>query len=288
MSRLLTGKEVAAKLREETITLVKALAEQSITPCLGVIRIGEQADDVYYENSLKKSCANTGIDCLVNALPENASQQDAEQAVAAASKNPHITGILLFSPLPKHFDEDKIRSVIAKEKDVDCMTLASAADVYSDSKEGFAPCTAAAVMEILKYYEIPIAGKTAAVVGRSMVVGKPLAMLLLKENATVTICHSRTPDTPSITKRADIVVAAIGRARLLGAEYFSENQTIIDVGINADPDREGAICGDIDFAAVETTAGYITPVPGGVGSVTSAILCRNTALAAKNINAKKN
>ena len=286
MSRLLTGKEVAAKLREETVTLVKELQKQAITPCLGIVRVGEQADDLYYENSLKRSCADTGIDCLVTALPENASQQEAEQAVAAASQNPRITGILLFSPLPKHFDEEKIRALVVKEKDVDCMTSASATDVYSDNTNGFAPCTAAAVMEILKYYEIPVAGKTAAVIGRSMVVGKPLAMLLLKENATVTVCHSRTPDMPSITKQADIVVAAIGRARFLGAEYFSEKQTIIDVGINADPDKEGAICGDIDFAAVKSIAENITPVPGGVGSVTSAVLCRNTALAAKNIYSK--
>jgi len=195
-----------------------------------------------------------------------------------------IHGILMFAPLPKHLDEKKIRSLIPVEKDVDCMTLGSAGKVFADDLTGFPPCTPTACMDILKYYDIPLKGKNVVVVGRSLVVGKPLAMLLLREHATVTICHSRTQNLPQICSGADILLAAVGRAKMIDRSYVRPGQIVIDVGINPDPDNPGKYCGDVNTAEVEPIVDKITPVPGGVGSVTTIVLCKHTVMACEMQN----
>jgi len=281
MARLLTGKEVAASLKEKALALRLSLNEKGVAPGLGIIRVGAQPDDLYYESNLKRNCEASGVVCFVMELPFDASQDAVERAVTAFSNDNAVHGILMFSPLPKHLNEEKIRALINPAKDVDCLTKAQQAEVFNNNPNCFAPSTAAAVMEILKYYDIPLKGKKVAMVGRSMVVGKPLAMLLLGEHATVTICHSRTADLPAETKAADIVVAAIGRAKMFNADYFRAGQIVIDVGINSDPDREGKICGDVDTASVAEIVDAITPVPGGVGSITSALTVYNTVIAAE-------
>jgi methylenetetrahydrofolate dehydrogenase (NADP+)/methenyltetrahydrofolate cyclohydrolase len=190
----------------------------------------------------------------------------------------------MFAPLPKHLDEKKIRELIPVEKDVDCMTLGSAAKVFADDPTGFPPCTPTACMDILHFYNIPIKGKKCVVLGRSLVVGKPVAMLLLRENGTVTICHSRTENLPAVCADADILIAAVGRAKMVKANYVKPGMTVIDVGINEDPDNPGKYCGDVDYAEVEPIVEKITPVPGGVGSVTTVVLCKQTIQACEMQN----
>ena len=190
----------------------------------------------------------------------------------------------MFSPLPKHLDERKIRALIPVEKDVDCLTLGGAAKVFTDDSTGLPPCTPTACMDMIHHYDIPIKGKKCVVVGRSLVVGKPLAMLLLREHGTVTICHSRTENLPAVCQEAEILVAAVGRAKMIKADYVKEGQIVIDVGINADPDNPGKYCGDVDFAEVEPIVKRITPVPAGVGSVTTSVLCKQTIMACEMQN----
>lgn len=281
MAKLLLGKPVADQVKEQTAALVAELKAKGAEPCLAVIRVGERPDDLSYEAGLKKTCAALDVACRVVALAGDVSPEALREAVQGASGDPSIHGILLFSPLPKHLPEKEIRALIHPDKDVDCLTMAGAAKIFAGEKDGFPPCTPAAVMELLAFYGIELSGKNAVVLGRSLVVGKPLAMLLLDKNATVTICHSRSRDLPAICRGADLLIAAVGKAKLVKADYVSEGQVVVDVGINADPDREGQICGDVDFDAVEPKAGAITPVPRGVGSVTNAILLRHTALACK-------
>lgn len=283
MVKLLTGKEVAAALKEQALTLRRELNEKGIAAGLGIIRVGAQPDDLYYESNLKRVCEACGVVCFVMELPYDAAQEEVERAAIAFSQDNAVHGILMFSPLPKHLQEDKVRALINPQKDVDCLTRSSQAEVFANTPDCFAPATAAAVMELLKYYQIPLKGKKVTVVGRSMVVGKPLAMLLLGEHATVTVCHSRTQDLKAETAAADIVVAAIGKAGMFTADYFKPGQTVIDVGINPDPEQEGRICGDVDTAAAAEIVSAITPVPGGIGSVTSALLVYNTVRAAAGL-----
>ena len=195
-----------------------------------------------------------------------------------------VNGILMFSPLPKHLDERKIRSLIPVEKDVDCLSLGGAAKVFTDDPTGFPPCTPTACMDMIHHYDIPIKGKKCVVVGRSLVVGKPLAMLLLREHGTVTICHSRTENLPEVCQEAEILIAAVGRAKMVNADYVKAGQIVIDVGINADPDNPGKYCGDVDYAQVEPIVERISPVPAGVGSVTTSVLCKQTIMACEMQN----
>ena len=280
MTRILSGKEVAAGLKAQNIKNAEELKKNGYIPKLGLIRVGARPDDVYYEGSIKKNCADTGIECESIELPEDVDQAKLEITVQEFSNRDDISAIFFFSPLPKHLDEKKARSYIAVEKDVDCLTLGSAAKIFVGEHDGFAPCTPAAVMEIIKYYDIPLSGMRVTMLGRSLVVGKPLAMLLLGENATVTVCHSRTKDLPKVCQEAEVLIVAIGRAKMVGADYVKAGQIVIDVGINADPDREGKMCGDVDFDSVEPIVDAITPVPGGVGSVTTAVLCKHIIRAA--------
>lgn len=284
MAELLKGKAVADAMKEELSKKVEELKAKGITPKLGIIRVGARPDDLYYEGGAKKTCESIGMAYEVFEYPQDIQQEDFEKAVTVVGANKEVNGILMFAPLPKHLDEKKIRELIPVEKDVDCMTLGSAAKVFADDLTGFPPCTPTACMDILKFYDIPLKGKKAVVLGRSLVVGKPVAMLLLRENATVTICHSRTENLPAVCADADVLIAAVGRAKMVKGDYVKPGQVVIDVGINEDPDNPGKYCGDVDFDAVEGIVDKITPVPGGVGSVTTAVLCKQTIQACEMQN----
>ncbi|ATW23695.1 bifunctional 5,10-methylenetetrahydrofolate dehydrogenase/5,10-methenyltetrahydrofolate cyclohydrolase [Candidatus Formimonas warabiya] len=284
MAEKLMGKDVAAAMKENLKAQVTEAKEKGFVPKLAIIRVGARPDDLYYEGGAKKTCESIGMDCQVFEYPENIEQESFEQAVKEVNARADVNGILMFSPLPKHLKESKIRELISPDKDVDSLTLGSAAKVFVGDKTGFAPCTPQAVMEILHHFSIPVQGRKAVVLGRSLVVGKPLAMLLLGENATVTVCHSKTQDLPGVCREADILIAAVGRAKMVKADYVKAGQVVIDVGINEDPDNPGKYCGDVNFAAVEPIVDKITPVPGGVGSVTTAVLCKHTVMACKMQN----
>ncbi|WP_425060553.1 Bifunctional protein FolD protein [Sporomusa carbonis] len=284
MAERLAGKAVADAMKEELSKRVEAIKAKGFTPKLGIIRVGARPDDLFYEGGAKKTCDSIGMAYQVFEYPADIDQATFEQAVTAIGANKEINGILMFAPLPKHLDEKKIRNLIPVEKDVDCMTIGSAAKVYTDDPTGFPPCTPTACMDILKYYNIPLKGKKAVVLGRSQVVGKPVAMLLLREHATVTICHSRTNDLPAVCADADILIAAVGRAKMVKANFVKPGQVVIDVGINEDPDNPGKYCGDVDYAEVEPIVEKITPVPGGVGSVTTIVLCKQTIQACEMQN----
>jgi methylenetetrahydrofolate dehydrogenase (NADP+)/methenyltetrahydrofolate cyclohydrolase len=279
MAEILKGKPVADAIKAELTDKIAKLKKRGTTPKLGIIRVGARPDDLYYEGGAKKTCDTTGMNYEVFEYPEDVVQNDFEQQVISIGNKKDINGILMFAPLPKSLDEKKIRSLIPVQKDVDCMNIASAGLVYADEPTAFPPCTPAACMEMLHFYNVPIKGKRCVVLGRSLVVGKPTAMLLLREHGTVTICHSRTVDLPKVCKEADILIAAIGRAKMVNADYVKKGQIVIDVGINTDPDNPGKYCGDVDFDAVEPIVDKISSVPGGVGSITTAMLCKHTVIA---------
>ncbi|HHW73656.1 MAG TPA: bifunctional 5,10-methylenetetrahydrofolate dehydrogenase/5,10-methenyltetrahydrofolate cyclohydrolase [Firmicutes bacterium] len=279
MAERLRGKPVADAMKEDLLKRVEQLKAKGLTPKIGIIRVGANPDDLFYEGGIKKTSDGVGMAYEIFEHPEDIGQEELEKAVRAVGADSAIHGILMFAPLPKHLDEKKIRSLIPVEKDVDCMTLGSAGKVFADDVTGFPPCTPTACMEMLRFYDVPLKGKRVTVVGRSMVVGKPMAMLLLREHATVTICHSRTVDLAKVCAEADILVAAVGRPRMIGRDYVRAGQIVFDVGINADPDNPGKYCGDVDYDAVEPVVEKITPVPGGVGSVTTIMLCKHTVMA---------
>lgn len=284
MAERLAGKAVADAMKEELAKKVEDIKAKGITPKLGIIRVGARPDDLFYEGGAKKTCEAVGMAYEVFEYPADVDQATFEKAVTDVGANKEVHGILMFAPLPKHLDEKKIRSLIPVEKDVDCMTVAGAAKVYVDDLTGFPPCTPTACMDILKFYNIPLKGKKAVVLGRSQVVGKPVAMLLLREHATVTICHSRTENLPAVCADADILIAAVGRAKMVKADWVKPGQVVIDVGINEDPDNPGKYCGDVDYAEAEPIVDKITPVPGGVGSVTTVVLCKQTIQACEQQN----
>lgn len=270
----LRGAPVARAIMDKTAGEITRLAQAGIMPKLAVFRVGSREDDIAYERSIIKRFSAAGAAVEVMALSEDATQEELEAAVRRAADDESVHGILVFSPLPKKFNAGRIRMLIPAEKDVDGMTDASLAGVFRGDKNAFAPCTAQAVVEILRYYGMEnLAGKRVTVVGRSTVVGKPLAMLLLGMNATVTVCHTKTADTAAECRRADVVIACAGQARMVTDEYMSAGQTIIDVGINADGD---GICGDVDYVAAQSIVAAATPVPGGVGAVTTAVLLSHT------------
>ncbi len=284
MAERLAAKPVVEAIREDLTKRVEALKARGLSPTLGIIRVGARPDDLFYEGGIKKTCESIGMAYRVFEHPADIGQQPLEKAVSGVGADKTINGILMFSPLPKELNERKIRSLIPVEKDVDCMTMGSAAKVYTDDPTGFPPCTPTACMEMLRFYGIPLKGKRAVVVGRSQVVGKPVAMLLLREHATVTICHSRTENLPAVCAGAEILVAAVGKAKMIKADFVRPGQVVFDVGINEDPDNPGKYCGDVDYAAVEPIVDKITPVPGGVGSVTTIVLCKHTIAACEMQN----
>ena len=279
MAKLLKGKDVVENLNRKLIDKVKELKENGINPTLAILRVGEREDDLSYERGAKKRCELVGVEVKVFSLPIDVTEEEYLDTLDKLNKDITINGILMFRPLPKHIDESKARNMLSAAKDVDGCTDLSLAGVFTNTELGFSPCTAEAAMEILKFYDIPIEGKKVAVIGRSLVIGRPIAMLLMHENATVTICHTKTVDVPSITKEADIVVVASGQMESVGADYLKENQTVIDVGISWNNEKN-KLCGDVRFDEVENLVSAITPVPGGVGGVTTSILVKHVVEAA--------
>lgn len=279
MTKILSGKEVAAALKDELTAEVEELKKQGKTPGLCIVIAGDRPDSASYIKGAVKRCTDIGIDCQVEKLPEEISQDEFLRVLDRLNKDSKINGIIIMRPLPGRISEDVVKYTIAPEKDVDCFNPINVSKVMSGEKDGFAPCTPSAVIEILDHYGIEIKGKRAVLIGRSMVVGRPLSMMLLKRNATVTICHTRTQDLAKEAKRAEILIAAAGKARMVTKDMVSEGAVVIDVGINFD--ENGKMCGDVDFDNVSPIAGQITPVPGGVGSVTSTVLAKHVIEAFK-------
>ena len=279
MATLLKGAEVVSALNETIKADVAALKTDGVTPTLAILRVGEKPDDLAYERGALKRAETVGVTVRQIALPETVSQEALLEEIERINADNTIHGCLLLRPLPKQINDGRVRAALLPEKDIDGITDGSLAGVFTGTKRGFPPCTAQACMEILDYYKIDPAGKNAVVIGRSLVIGKPVAMMLLQKNATVTICHTRTTDMPSVTKRAEILIVAAGKPGVVGAEYVSAGQTVLDVGINFTD--EGKMVGDADFAAVEPIVGAITPVPGGVGTVTTSVLMAHVVEAAK-------
>lgn len=276
------GKTAAEKLTAELKAEVEMLMQKQINPKLLIIRVGERSDDLAYEKGAISRCGKIGIVVEVSAFPDNITTEDFASEIEKANKDTDIHGVLIFRPLPKQIDENVIKHRIAPEKDVDCFNPINASKLLEGDKTGFGPCTAEAVMELIKHYNIDLAGKRAVVIGRSMVIGKPVALMLLNENATVTICHSKTKDLHKVCEEADILIAALGKAKIVDNTFIKEGAIIVDVGINVD--EEGNMVGDVDFQKCSEKASMITPVPGGVGSVTTTILAKNVIKACKKMN----
>ena len=282
MAMLLKGADAARALTEQLHEQAEELKKNGTEPCLAILRVGAREDDLSYERGALKRCEKVGITVRQVVLPEDAGQQELMDNIRSLNEDERVHGVLMFRPLPKQFDDRTVRAALAPEKDIDGITDGSLAGVFTNTDLGYAPCTAQACLEILKHYNVPLSGKRAVVVGRSLVVGKPAAMMLDRENATVTICNSRTQDLPQICQEADVVVVAMGRMGAVGADCLRPGQTVVDVGIHVN--EEGKLCGDVDFESVSKIAGAITPVPGGVGPMTVALLMRNTAEAAAHQN----
>ncbi|MBO3444457.1 tetrahydrofolate dehydrogenase/cyclohydrolase catalytic domain-containing protein [Clostridium sp. CCUG 7971] len=282
--QIIKGKPVADKISENLIKEVNELVNEGINPKLTIVRVGARGDDLAYERGALKRCETIGIQTEVLELKEDITEEEYINELTKLNNDKNVHGILCFRPLPKQLNEEKIKYVISPEKDVDSFSPINTAKVMEGDTTGFPPCTPTAVVEILKHYDVNLNGAKVAVLGRSMVVGKPAAMLLLNENATVTICHSRTKDLAKITSEADVLVAAVGRAKMVKADFVKQGAVVIDVGINVD--EEGKLCGDVDTNAVVEKASMITPVPAGVGSVTTSILAKHIVKACKLQNNK--
>lgn len=282
--QIIKGKPVADKISENLIKEVNDLSKEGIIPKLAIVRVGARPDDLAYERGALKRCQTIGIETEVIELEENITQEEYIKAVHKLNEDEKVNGILTFRPLPKHLNEDVIKYEIDPNKDIDCFNPINISKILENDKSGYPPCTPTAVVEILKYYDVDLSGANIVVLGRSMVVGKPVSMLLLNENATVTICHSRTKNLPEITSNADILVAAVGKANMVKEEYIKDGAILIDVGINVDD--EGNLCGDVDTNNVLDKVSMITPVPGGVGSVTTSILASHVVKACKLQNNK--
>ena len=277
-AQILDGKALAAEIRSEVKTQVAALAEKGVSTALAVILVGDDsASQVYVRNKIK-ACADTGIRSLEFRMPAETTQQQLLAKIAELNADESVDGILVQLPLPKQINADAVISAIDPAKDVDGFHVANAGALVT-GKQGFVPCTPFGVMRLVEKSGVNPRGKSAVIVGRSNIVGKPMALLLLAADATVTVAHSCTPDLSAVTRNADILVAAVGRAKLIKADMVKPGAVVIDVGMNRD--EHGKLCGDVDFAEVKEIAGSITPVPGGVGPMTIAMLMQNTVLAAQ-------
>ncbi len=279
MAEIWKGAPVAAVLTEELKERTDRLKLAGITPCLAVLRLGEDSSAISYEKGALKRCEQAGIEVRHYLLPEPCEDSELLGALREINEDENIHGCLFFRPLKDKAQERRICELLKPQKDVDCATAASLAAVFSGEGEGYAPCTAEAVIQMLKFYGEELRGKNIAVIGRSLVIGRPVSMMLQREDATVTMCHSRTQNMKEICAASDIIVAAAGRASLVREGYANEKAVIIDVGINVDAD--GQLCGDVDFEALEPICRAITPVPGGVGAVTTAILAKHVIEAAE-------
>ena len=276
---LLKGAEVAKALTETLQQEAEQLKAKGVEPCLAILRVGARDDDLSYERGAMKRCEKVGIAVRSVVLPEDVTQEMLMGEVRKLNEDAGVHGVLMFRPLPKHLDDEAVRAALAPAKDMDGITDGSMTAVYAGTGSGYAPCTAQACVELLKHYNIPIKGKRVVVIGRSLVIGKPVSLLLLAEHATVTTCHSRSENLSEICKEADILVVAAGKAGMVRAESVRAGQVVLDVGIHANAD--GTLCGDTRFAEVEPLVAAITPVPGGVGAVTTAVLASHVIEAAK-------
>ena len=285
MGQIIKGKPVADAITSELQKDVEALKAQGITPKLKIVRVGAREDDLAYERGALSRMEKCGIAAEVLELPVDIEQADFVKALKAVNDDPAVHGILLFRPLPKQLDMEEIKFVVDAVKDIDCMNPLNAEKIFEGDKTGYPPCTSQACVEILDHYGVELKGKNVAVVGRSMVVGKPLAMLLLDKNATVTICHSRTADLPAVCRQNDVVIAAVGRAEMVKGDFINEGTVVIDVGINVN--AEGKLCGEVKFDECVEKASMITPVPAGVGSVTTSVLAKHVVKACKQLNGIK-
>lgn len=274
---VLKGASVVATMKEQMQEELKDLG--GYIPTLAIVRIGERPDDLSYERGATKRLEGIGLRVASYSFSSDITNEEFCKEFAKINEDEKIDGILLFRPLPKQIDEEAIVGMINPIKDLDGICMDNMAKVFAGKEDGFAPCTAQAVVEILKNNNIELSGKKVAIVGRSLVVGKPLSMLLMKENATVTVCHSRTKNLAETCKEAEIVVAAIGRARQIDADYIGKDAIVIDVGINVD--NKGNLCGDVEFDSITEIASMATPVPGGVGTVTTSVLAKHLIKAAK-------
>ena len=282
--QIIKGKPVADKISEGLIKEVNNLVTEGINPKLAIVRVGARTDDLAYERGALKRCKTIGIETEVVELDENINQEEYIKVLHKLNEDKKINGILTFRPLPKHLNEDEIKYHIDPKKDVDCFNPINTAKIVENDESGYPPCTPTAVVEILKHYDIELSGANITVIGRSMVVGKPVSMLLLNENATVTICHSKSKNLPEISSKSDVVVAAVGKAKIINHDYIKDGAVVIDVGINVDD--EGNLCGDVDTDDIMDKARMLTPVPGGVGSVTTSILASHVVKACKLQNNK--
>ena len=284
MYKIISGKEVSQAVKERVAVRVKELNAQGVEPCLAVILVGEDPASKVYVNNKEKACEFCGIRSLKYILPENTTQQELNTLVEKLNNDSTVNGILCHLPLPKHLDEQEVINLIKPEKDVDAFHPENVGHIMIGDYN-FLPCTPAGIMEMLKSENIDLDGKHCVIIGRSNIVGKPMAMLMLKQNATVTVCHSHTKNLKEIVKQADVIVAAVGRAKFVTADMVKDGAVIVDVGINRGED--GKLCGDVDFDACCEKASYITPVPGGVGPMTIATLMQNTITASEIQNKEK-
>ncbi len=281
-AKLLTGKEVAQKMDQDIQKDVQDFKAKGVNPALRIMIVGGAEDSVFYANSAKKMAEKNGIICEIEQLPAETSQDEFVNILKQRNADKNIHGIIVMRPFPKQISEDVVKHILAPEKDVDCFNPVNAGKIMAGDMTGFPPATPQAVMEILRFYQVPMSGKEAVVIGRSMVVGKPMSMLLLGENATVTVCHSKTKDLPGVCRRADVLVAAIGKAKMITKDYIKPGATVMDVGINPEGDK---FVGDVDTEPAKDVAAAITPVPGGVGTVTTRVLLKHVVKAAKLQNA---
>lgn len=279
MAQILKGAPVAAALSEALIPRAEKLREAGVVPTLVILRVGERPDDISYETGAVKRCEKIGIQVRRIELPANCTGEEILEEIRQINVDSGIHGCLMFRPLPVKTDEAWACALLAPEKDVDGMTSGSLASVFTGKGAGYPPCTAQACIELLDYYGIPLKGKRVAVIGRSLVIGKPVSMMLQSRDATVTMCHTKTVDMPAICREAEILVVAAGKAGVVNAKFARPGQIVLDVGINVD--AEGKLCGDVQFDQVKPIVEAITPVPAGVGAVTTAVLAKHVIEAAE-------
>jgi len=279
MAEILKGKDVVAAMKEKLTADVAELQAKGVNPTLAIVRVGERPDDISYEKGAMTRCKGIGVSVKNFVLPGDCTQDDLLKVIKEVNEDKGIHGCLLFRPLPKTMDENYVRNQLDPAKDVDGITDLSMAGTYACTELGFPPCTPTACMEILEHFGIDLKGKRVCIVGRSLVVGKPAAVMAIQRNGTVTVCHTKTKDMASVVRESDVVIACAGKAGVVGEGFFREGQIVIDVGINFD--EEGNMKGDVDFAAAEPIVQAITPVPGGVGTVTTSVLVKHVIQAAQ-------
>lgn len=279
-AQLIDGKLISAEIKAEAAEEAAALKEQGIEPCLAVVLVGDNSASKVYVSNKQKACEAVGIRSVSHVLPGETTEEELLKLIDELNKDASVHGILVQMPVPKHIDDRKVIMAISPDKDVDCFHPVNVGYLHTGAK-GFLPCTPAGIIELIKRSGHSIEGKNCVIIGRSNIVGKPVAMLLMQENGTVTICHSKTKDLAGICRGADIIVSATGKVDTVTADMVKEGAIIIDVGMNRN--AEGKLCGDVDFENVKEVAGAITPVPGGVGPMTVAILMRNAIIAAEKV-----